>query len=182
MIPEVPDESSTAGKLVQVPGADGVVEFHGILLSEVSTETDRPRWLEIELYKITDGTDRYVLHLNGRSVLYHSNESDCNTGLPTLASQLPGDAEPCFKCCPPRLNRLDVDSVVDLESDRHTVHVCADAQEVVDQLKLPYRKINYYNRAGFESRRLSSPAQLLLEKASPNDESIRMAISRVVRL
>jgi hypothetical protein len=117
-----------------VPGVDGKVEvqdadrvrtFKGFLMHRVSTEVaHKPQWLEIEAYKVTDGTCRYVLHFTGRSVLYHASGSDCNTGVPTQASKLPMDSEPCRRCRPGNFRVALADKLYEAETDRHKIEVC----------------------------------------------------------
>lgn len=146
--------TSAANDLIQVEGEDRTYGFRGRLLAHVTTETDAsPRWTEIELYELTDGTGRYVVHIVGRSVLYHHHDSPCNAGVPTKMLDLVEDAEPCPRCQPPRYRDCDQDDlVVDAESDRHTITVCAGVTEVLDALRLP-------NRRGY-----SAPAQRLLDE------------------
>lgn len=112
------------GQAVRVQDADRIREFPGIPVCRVSTEVPyKPQWLEIELYKVTDQTCRYLLHFIGRSVLVHESGSDCNTGVPTLISQLPDDSEACRKCHPDLRNPQD-DAMVEAETDRHKIEVC----------------------------------------------------------
>jgi hypothetical protein len=108
----------------RVQDADRYREFTGYLMHRVSTEVPhKPQWLEIEAWKVTDGTCRYLLHFTGKSVLVHSEDSDCNTGVPTPASELSEDSEPCRKCRP-NLATADPDAIFEAETDRHKIEIC----------------------------------------------------------
>jgi len=156
----------------RVQDVDRVLEFEGTMITNITTEVpDSPRWLELELYRLTDGTDRYVLHVVGRSVVFHLHDGPCNTGVETPFDQLPEDSEPCFKCKP--IRAVEEIDTVDLESDRHTVHVCDTAADVVSKLRLP---------RGGASGSFSAPSRRLLDHAAMSDDGIRAAISPVQRL
>jgi hypothetical protein len=108
----------------QVQDAIGFKQFNGYLLHRVSTEVrHKPQWLEIELWKVTDGTGRYVLHFTGKSVLVHKYGSDCNTGVPTAFSELSIDAESCRKCRPDLQHALPT-AIFEAETDRHKAEIC----------------------------------------------------------
>jgi hypothetical protein len=163
-----PDPSAT--DLVRVPGEIHPYEFHGRLVADVTTETDEsPRWTEMELYRFTDGTGRYLVHIAGRSVVYHEHDSMCNAGSPTTRDQLLEDAEPCPRCRPDVRGQDDT-YVIDAESDRHSVTVCEAATDVLQALRLPGR------------RGYSAPAQRLLERAKLADQGFAAATSLVERL
>ncbi len=166
-------------EVVRVPGAPGL-EFPGFLLGEVSTQIrDNPRWLEISLYKVSDGTGRYVLHLCGASVVYHKHNSPCNTGVPTSAVKMPLDAEPCKVCQPgmvPEAGDLIRLGVWDLEQDRYTTYKCRSAEEVIDTLRKPR------NRKYPDGGTLSAPAQRLLDLVAPKDAGIAQIMQAVERL
>lgn len=124
--------------MIEVQDADRVRKFKGYLMHRVSTEVaHKPQWLEIEAYKVTDGTHRYVLHFTGKSVLVHDQDSDCNTGVPTPFRLLSRDAEPCRRCRP-RLRSASPDDLFEAETDRHKIEVCdgrvhdADGELVTD--------------------------------------------------
>lgn len=184
--------------LIQVPGCPPR-EFPGYLLGGVSTQIrDQPRWLEISLYKVTDGTGRYVLHMCGASVVYHKHNGPCNTGVPTSARDMPLDAEPCKICRPGIIpeeqptsifsaaeefffenldtdgedSLLRADDLWDLEQDRYTTYVCKNAEDVVDRLRKPRN-----SKKQEEGGTLSAPAQRLLDLVAPKDQDI----ARVVR-
>ncbi len=160
--------------IIRVPGAPGL-EFPGRLLGEVSTQIrDQPRWLEISLYKVADGTGRYVLHLCGASVVYHKHNGTCNTGVPTSAAKMPLDAEACKVCRPgPVIEAL---AVWDLEQDRYTTYKCKNAEEVIGRLRKPR------NRKHDDEGTLSAPAQRLLDLVAPQDAGIAEILEAVERL
>lgn len=185
----------------KVQDTRGTKEFTGILLSEVSTETrEGPRWLEMDLYRITDGvnTGSYVLHLVGRSVVYHAHRSTCNRGIPRTPrdEDWAADAEPCRVCKPPYWAVTDdatgnpmrdsvtrelvpntdfVTTEFDLEMDRHTAFLCATAEAVVAQLEESSR----HQRS---PSKLSAPAQRLLDAAALIDPDIAKAITVVEKI
>lgn len=153
------------------------VEFEGILLGEVSTDNgSSPRWTEMELYKIADGSNRYVLSVVGRSLVYHAHESQCNSGVPVATSEITEDCEPCFKCNPPAPHALELSMTVDLEEDRPQVHVVADPKDLMKKLRSPH------------GQTISGPGQRLLaisavyENGRVKDRGIYDAIHVVERL
>lgn len=157
--------------LIRITGEDRTYVFHGALITDVTTEASTlPRWTEIELYRFTDGTARYLVHIIGRSVIYHRSGSVCNSGVPTPMFDLTEDAEPCPRCRPPKYVDSDQDDiVVDVESDRHTVAVCATVPEVFNALKVP-------GRVGF-----TAPAQRLIDRAKLADP-VFAAATRTVEI
>jgi hypothetical protein len=176
--------SDDAARKVLIRGSLGKLVFYGVPLAEVSTETPRrPRWIEMELYRDWTARDDegrplqpvgpaeaaqgYVLHVTGRSVVYHVHESgSCKTGIPVPARRLPGDAEPCEVCRPPALAALADGDLVDTEEDRHAAHLCPDTDTVLTRLRDPRSPA----RTGPEW--LSAPAQRLLQLAAAADEGI----------
>ncbi len=175
-----PPTNESSGELLQVRDADRVLEFHGTELAYVSTETAAsPRWTEMSLFHLTDGTDRYVLQTVGRSVIYHGHDSACNSGTATRALDLPEDAEPCPRCRPrvfdPDLEAVTDGDTVDLESDRYGVHVCAAAGDVITRLR-----ISRVNAGALDS--FSAPAMRLLDHARQVDAGIAAALQVVERL
>ncbi len=173
---------------IRVQDAGRTLEFPGYLLGEVSTQIrNQPRWLEISLYKVMDGTGRYILHLCGASVVYHKHNGPCNTGVPTTAEDMPLDAEPCKICHPERIPDVESDveyedwdetedPLWDLEQDRYTTYRCKNASEVVERLRKPR------NRKNDDGGTLSAPAQRLLDLVSPLDESIAEIVHTVERI
>lgn len=182
-------QESSNGK-IQVRDAGRFIEFTGELIGQVSTRTldehnqpVEPRWLEIELYKITAGTrtGSYVAHIIGRSDVYHTHMSRCNRGVPEKASELFTAARPCTVCAPPRFGQHDdpdkLESViVDMESDRHTTYVCESADEVVERLRVPNR------RRPKEPGIITAPVMRLLDTVSLVDPAIAKAAVIVERL
>jgi hypothetical protein len=164
---------------LRVRDADRVLEFQGTRIAYVSTESaSSPRWTEMSLFHLTDGTDRYVLQTVGRSVVYHGHHSECNSGTAVRAFDLPEDAEPCTRCRPPTFQDCEGevdDSRVDLESDRYSVYVCALATDVIARLR-----ISRANSTALDS--FSAPAMRLLDHARQVDAGIAGALQVVERL
>jgi hypothetical protein len=163
-------EDRNIARLVRVPDVDKVIEFEGQLVADVTTELpDAPRWTEMDLYHLTDGTGRYVLHVVGRSVVYHRHDSECNSGTKTPLIDVPDDAEPCPNCHP-----SEGHIYVDVEDDRHSAHVCADAQAVLVALRSTGSRAT--------SRPFSTPALRLLATARQRDPAIDALMSGVERI
>lgn len=151
------------------------LEFDGTKLADVSTMSDlSPRWTQMELYKTTDG--QYVLHIIGASVVYHRHHGPCNSGVETVAADLPDDAEPCFKCNPPELDKLSDADLVDFEEDRYASHICPDATAVISQLRNPR------SSGGRSSGSISGLGQRLLANAARVDDGIANATTTVRRI
>jgi hypothetical protein len=176
--------TGTENQVIRVLNAGGPLEFSGTLLGEVSTQINRsPRWTEISLYKVTDGTQRYVLHSCGASVVYHKHNGPCNTGVPTHAEDMPLDGEPCRVCRPARVPddpeewyKEDLlGTQWDLETDRHTTHVCKDPKEVVEKLRFPRSN-------KILGGTLSGPAQRLLNMVAKHDPDIAAVLQEVQRI
>lgn len=167
-------QSETEPTLHRVRDTTKTVEFLGVLLAHVTTESaDSPRWTTFDLYHLTDGSERYVLSITGRSVLYHLHDGTCNTGVPTPVDKLPPDAEPCPRCQPPGY-AVDADrgETVDMEEDYHNVAVCRGRDDV--ELKL---KTRHDGSVGT----LSRPAVRLLQLAALRDSAFdaRSAVERL---
>lgn len=172
------DEPDGAISTHRVQDAARYLEFDGVLLSDVSTEQDTvPRWTEMSLYRTVDG--RYVLRVIGRSVVYHVHDGRCNSGIPISVDDIDDDLldelEPCVKCNPEPLEEF-TGLMVSLEEDRHTVHVCATADDVVAKLRNP--KATGSRGTGM----ISGPGQRLLAIAASADEGVRNAVTVVDRI
>ena len=202
-VPEpVPSELQHLIQRVKIQDADRFKEFSGYMVKRISTEVpSKPQWLEIEIWKVMDGTCRYVLHFIGKSVLVHEENSDCNTGIPTPASQLHEDAEPCRKCRPV-LQGAPSDKIFEAETDRHKIEICDGRPKnggvlVADVYgtPLPIRDENVawvssateilrvlresWHRKPESAGTLSAPAQRLVDTAAQVDPAI-FAATQVV--
>jgi len=166
------------GEVLRVRDADRVLEFYGTRIADVTTESARSqRWTDMNLYHLTDGTDRYVLQTVGRSVVYHEHDSACNSGTATRVFDLPEDAEPCTRCRPPVYVDCDDDeTVVDLESNRYSVYVCATATDVISRLRIS----RVTATATLDS--FSAPAMRLLDHARQVDAGVAAALQVIERL
>lgn len=151
---------------IRVQDKYDMVEFRGVQLADVSTETPSSvRWTEISIYRTEAG--RYIIHRVGRSVLYHAVDATCNTGVPATVGELVGDdvyddLQPCTRCHPGDLDDLNLKTVVLRELDKHSVDVC-DAGQVYDRLLL--------HRAGGETF-MSNPAQRAYDTALAADPAL----------
>lgn len=166
---------TSSPEIIRIRDAARTIEFEGTMLSDVSTETDsNPRWTEMELYLTVDG--RYVLTIIGRSVVYHDSAGRCNSGVPTpvgeIDPELRDELEPCPRCNPPGPDDLAGTVTIDLEEDRHVVHVCATAADVVRKLRNPKSS----------SSSISGPGQRLLAIAARCDDGIMAATTTVDQL
>ena len=123
-----------------------VAQFNGDLIAEVSTDDgERARWIEIQLYRRTDGSGGWVIHRKSDSVLYHRADTTCRTpkgarpGQESPAGELDEGSEPCAACRPPELRDLDPQEPVRIEVPRHNVHFRDTEQQVVDDLVIDRR-------------------------------------------
>jgi hypothetical protein len=173
------------GQLTRIPDSGRTLEFHGVEIAYVTTESPTlPRWTEMRLYKVTDGTGRYVLSVVGRSVVYHQHRDDgtgCNAGVATLAENLfdkvgDTDAEPCFRCHPTAVEDIPLDMMIDMEKDRYSVHVCADAAAVIEKLR------NKKNATAHTPGTISGPGQRLLDIAVGIDPSMMNSATVIDRI
>ncbi len=171
--------------LVRIPADDVMLEFAGELVGSASTEKPgKPRWVEIRLYKVSDGTGRYVLHRTGKSLAYHRLDAPCNRGVPVAASRLALNAMRCPECNPPELavTRSMPGHQVSAESDHTAAVICTDATEAVSRLRLPNPMSAKASGSGLISGRYSAPAQRLLDEARQNDPDIAAALSQTRRI
>ena len=158
--------------LVRVQGDDQIVEFAGqSIASSTTNRPGKPRWLDMELWRVTDGTGRYVVQRVGRSLVYHRYNGPCGRGVPVHASELLRDALPCADCGTPALTIVQSlpGYLVMREAEHPGVTICQDAQQVLRSLRLP--DIGY-----------SAPAQRLLDMARLRDGDINAAMSTIHQL
>ncbi len=172
-----------------------VTEVDGDLIAEAdSRDYGRPgsearaRWNQMELYELSESGD-WLLHRFAESVIYHAADTTCETnrgdrsGLDCAASELPGDAEPCWNCRPPARGRLADGDRVRYEFTRHSFTRCGTAGQVRAKLE------NRYER-GAEGRvstsGLSGPAEGLVRAAvlaSPRfRDEYEMAVAEAERI
>lgn len=162
-------------KLHVIQTAEGPRQFHGWLITPETTERrDSVRWTDFELYATSDST--YVLVVQGRSLRYHRDGSDCNQGVPMTAAEMDLHADkidrdlvPCPRCKPgDYLEALAVseDTPFNMEIDLPQVTVCRSPRAVISELM-------------DENGKLSYPARKLLEKAARKDPGIARERSEV---
>jgi len=167
--------------IIQVPDGSGVLEFNGRLVAEASTAVPgKPRWTEIRLYAVTDGTGRYVLARTGRSLVYHKAEGGCSRGVRTQAASLPAESVPCQYCKPRALAILAMlpGSSVSAETDHNGAEVCESAGDMLEKLKMPPE----FSASNGIGSAYSEPALRLLDEAKNSDPAVSAALSRVRRL
>jgi hypothetical protein len=175
--------SEPAG-LVRVRNDDEVLEFAGEAVATATTrQPGKVRWLDIALYRVTDGTGRYVIARTGRSVAVH-RQGGCNRGVPVPVAELSGDSVPCHICGTPDLAVLKMmpHGVANREADHHSATVCANATEMLARLRLrgsPSEEDSSYGNGG---NAYSAPAQRLLDEARLKDPVVEAAASVIRRL
>ncbi len=130
------------------------------------------RWAELALYRMTDGTGRYVVYVVGRSVVYHVLDNACGprgrrSGKPVAGDKVNEDREPCARCLPPDLDELTALDTVDQEVDWHTLDVCVSPMEVLRVLRNQDTPWKPY----------SAPAERLIEAAKAADPAFAAALS-----
>lgn len=161
------------------------VQFAGKLVANSSSDSGyqpgKDKWTELELYRKTDGSDKYVLHVIARSVLYHK-ENGCNNGVPVKLADLARRyldikctepiPEPCPVCKPFDIEaRLrDSDVIVNAETDWHTIHVCDTVPDLLANLK---------QTKGPNAGKLGMPALMLLDRARRVDSRIAAELDQV---
>lgn len=165
---------------VRIENRFSVQTFDGELLDWTQTPgpPDRPRWVEIYVYKLDNGTG-YMLHRIGKSVIYHRADTRCTisdgrqSGDVAKISDLPDNAEPCDECAPPFPEDIGDDEEIRFEFDRHTFNRCATAARVIDKLTV-YRSPS--SGQGDEdtgrsakTSTVSAPVRELLEKLAAKD-------------
>ena len=154
--------------LVTLQTSGRPVEFRGRRIAAHSTEgPTSQRWTEMELYRHTDGTGRYELYVIGRSVVYHLLDYSCGphaspAGTATDAAKVDADLyEPCTRCRPDELEDMAPGATVGMETNRYSVHECADVDAVLGRLRSPDGSLNEFRE----------PARRLLDQARLVDEN-----------
>jgi hypothetical protein len=166
--------------VIRVPDGQEVLEFSGHQVAEASTRVPgKPRWTDLRLYALDDGTGRYVLARVGKSLVYHRIPG-CSRGVRAPATELLPDSEPCQYCRPPAVKILASmpGAVVSAETDHNGAEVCAAAADAVERLKLPPEM----QAASGIGTAYSEPALRLLDEARQHDPAIEAVLSRVRRL
>lgn len=161
------------------------MQFQGVLIStsssDVTTKPVKPQWTELELYRKTDGSNDYVLHVIARSVVYHA-ERGCDNGVrvnlrdladryldPQCEEPVP---EPCAVCRPQDIEDdvIAPDVVVSAEVDWHTVYVCHNLDELLANLR---------QTKGPKKDQFGMPALILLERARAVDPILAAELDEV---
>ncbi len=171
-------------ELVRVKDDDQILEFAGELIAASTTrQGTKPRWLELSLYRITDGTGRYVIGRTGRSLVRHRLNGPCNRGIPTPVHDLPPHSTPCATCSAPSLDILRAmpNAKAAQEVSHHSAIICSDASAVLRRLRLNGGEPDDDDE-DITSSAYSAPAQRLLDEASLNDPVIRQVRSVIRQL
>lgn len=169
---------------IRLRSAEGSIQFQGKIVASSSSDNgfipNKLKWTELELYRKTDGTDHYVLHVIARSVAYHAM-SGCGNGVPVALSDLATRyldprcpepiPEPCEVCKPRDIEAHDIGNIMVMaEVDWHIIHVC----ETVDDLFKNLRQTKGPNTGQF-----GQPALILLTRAQLVDNAIALALNTV---
>lgn len=140
----VTDSTASGGSSrVRVRDQDGPLEFDGTMVADLSWTYDmaktygHTRWTDLTLYRVTqEGSQyEYVLQVVGRSLLYHSVNGLCRSGINLTVGMVYQDTEryealeACKQCNPPDLDDLDLSAMVSVEEDLPTLYRCRDAAE-----------------------------------------------------
>jgi hypothetical protein len=160
----------------------GPLEFVGETVADLSWSYDEayerkhPRWTDISLHKVDNSEWAYVIHIVGRSMLYHVSKSDCRSGVNTQVGILRRDDEryqnllQCSRCKPKDLEDLDDTAIVAVEEDLHNLERFRSAEGVVEYI---------YKRSEQQQSGLSMK---LLQTASRLDENIGEAMMKMRQL
>lgn len=170
---------------VRLRSADGGVQFAGELVATSSSDSgfkpDKDKWTELELWRKTDDSGQYVLHIIARSVVYH-RQGGCNNGVPIRLAELSKRyldvrctepiPEPCIVCKPLDIEaRLrDSDIIVNAETDWHTIYVCNSVSELLANLR---------QTKGKNAGQFGMPALVLLDRARQADAHLAAELNQV---
>jgi hypothetical protein len=174
--PAAASPASEPAALVRIKDEDQTLEFAGDLVASSTTrQGDKPRWLDLKLYRITDGTGRYVIWRTGSSLVRHRAGGPCNRGVSVSVHDLPPDSVPCQSCAAPSIDILRAmpNARASQEVPHHKAIVCQDARDVLRRLRL--RGDAEDGDEDSSSSAYSAPAQRLLDEAELNDAGIRQA-------
>lgn len=162
------------------------MQFQGVLVASSSsdittTKPVKPQWTELELYRKTDGSNDYVLHVIARSVVYHA-KNGCDNGVyvnlrdladryldPKCVDPVP---EPCAVCHPQDIedDNITSDVIVSAEVDWHTVYVCHTLGDLLTNLR---------QTKGPKAGQFGMPALILLERARAIDPILATELDEV---
>jgi hypothetical protein len=136
---------------LKVRGNTDHIVFKGYLLAELVETIDsaeeflqgRPaRWTDLYLYAVTHsiGQYRYVLQVVMRSLVYHAVDG-CSRGVKTTVERIKTvdpqryqDLEPCTKCEPGDVDKMEDTDRICVERDVYFAYECPTAGDVVDHL------------------------------------------------
>lgn len=170
-------------ELVRVKDDDQVLEFAGKeIASSTTRQGTKPRWIELRLYKLLDGTGRYVIGRVGESLVRHRLGGPCNRGVPVPVHDLPAGSVACATCAAPSIDILRAmpGAKAAQEVPHHSAVICANAKMVLRRLRL--NGGDQDDDDDITSSAYSAPAQRLLDEASLNDPEILQARSIIRQL
>jgi hypothetical protein len=133
----------------ELPTREETLDFTGKLIhAEDNDQGDRPRWAELQLYRIlhTDPDDEelygqqgWLLYTVGHTLVYHA-EHGCNRGILLPAGDFdeqaedPEALEPCVRCRPPHLEDTYPDTPLRLEVTWYSYTPSETPDEVYNSL------------------------------------------------
>jgi hypothetical protein len=156
--------------LVKIEDRHMVKEIHGEQIGHESTRKPRiPRWVEITVYRLDDGSG-WTIHRVGQSLVYHVSDTACHTargdqsGEPALLADLPSDAHSCNECMPPYPTELYDDERIRFEFPRHSFDTFRTPAEATEFLMTVRDR-----ETGRPSTVLTEPVAALLRQCREND-------------
>jgi hypothetical protein len=177
-------EISRGSRRIVVRDRFGPLEFVGETVADLSwtygeaRERRHRRWTDLTLYRVDQSEWRYVVHIVGRSMVYHTPKSPCGRGVGTQVGLLAQDDAryqalvACDRpgCAPMELDDLDDSALVAVEEDLHNLERFRDATGVVEYI---YKK---------SEGQQSGLSMKLLQTASRLDKDIEEAMMKMRRL
>lgn len=157
-------------------------KFIGVELSRISTrKPGRPQWLELELYRITEGpnTGHYVLSTIAYSDVYHGGPRGCDKGISMTfgeALQQTSSARPCGDCVPPRPGQIGPGFPVRMEEDIHKTIRYATVPELLEAMAVKQ------DVGMLKAGEMSGPSKSLLHEAATKDTKIYTALTGTIRM
>jgi hypothetical protein len=207
---------------LRLPTGGPPLDTHGRLVDyEDNDSGSRPRWAVLHLYEIFDtnpehndslpdgdpfrgmyGKTMYLIYTVGHSVIYHSADTPCNTGvrvavkdIETESQEHPDDLEPCPRCQPGNWRDMAPGDQIQLETTWFKWKACRTPEDVVTGL-LTDPKCATCHHKPHEGRQcdcgctdyvpapqaLSVPGAKLLEKARRHDKNIAAVLDTPLRI
>lgn len=169
-------------EIIELQNGLKTIEFTGVELSRITTrKPGRPRWLELELYRITDGdnTGHYVLSTIAYSDVYHGGTRGCDKGISMTfgkALEKTTSARPCADCVPPRPSQIGPGFPVRLEEDIHETVRYATVEDLLRGMAVKQ------DTGMLTAGEMSGPSKSLLHEAAGKDPAIYAALTGTVKM